>query len=53
VVLVDGIWTLANIVIVDSIQVNLVLCLTLFCGVVTVVAAQAKDGFYHDRYPMY
>ncbi len=48
VVLMDGIWMLTNIIIVDSIQVNLVLCPTLFCGVVTNVATQAKDDFYHD-----
>jgi hypothetical protein len=50
-VLVDGIWTLVNIVIADFIQINLVLCPTLFCGVVITITIQAKDGFYHNRYP--
>jgi hypothetical protein len=41
---------LVNIVIVDSIQVNLVSCPILFYGVVITIVAQAKDGFSHDRY---
>jgi hypothetical protein len=51
-VLVDGIWALVNIVIADFIQINLVSCPILFCGVVITIAIQAKDGFYHDRYPI-
>ncbi len=50
VVSMDDIWMLANIVIVDSIKVNLVSCPTLFCGVVTTIIIQAKDDFYHDWY---
>ncbi len=45
-VLVDGIQTLADIIIVDSIQAYLVLLVVLSRGVVVTIVIQAKDGLY-------
>ncbi len=48
VVLVDGVQTLANTIIANSIPINLVLLVVLSCGVVVTIALEAKDGLYHD-----
>jgi hypothetical protein len=48
---VDGIRTLANVVIIDLIRVNLVSQTTLFHGVVVTMAVQVKERLYHDYYP--
>jgi hypothetical protein len=37
---------LANVIIVDSIRVDLVLHVALFWGMAAMVAIQAKEGFY-------
>jgi hypothetical protein len=44
--LIDGVQTLANIVIVDFTWVDLILQVVFSYGVVVIVAAQAKDGLY-------
>jgi hypothetical protein len=43
---VDGIHMLANVIIVDSIHVDLVSHVTLFWGMATMVAIQANEGLY-------
>jgi hypothetical protein len=43
---VDGVHTLVEVVIIDITRVD------CFWGVVTIITALAKDGFYHDRFPM-
>lgn len=48
--LVYAIHMLANVFIVDPIWVDLVLCTTLFQRVAMMMVAQAKEGFYRDRY---
>jgi hypothetical protein len=50
---IDGIHTLANVVIVDPTTVDLVFQTASFHGVVTTMVTQAKEGFYHDRHPTY
>jgi hypothetical protein len=47
-VLVDGIQTLVDIVIVDPILANLVLWAIVFYGVFITIVVQYKDGFYRD-----
>jgi hypothetical protein len=46
--LVDGIWMLVDIIIVDPIRTNLVSQTGLFHGVMVTIATQAKDGLYGD-----
>jgi hypothetical protein len=43
---VDGIHILVNVIIFDSIHVDLVLHVALFWGMVAMVAIQAKEGLY-------
>ncbi len=45
---VDGVYTLADVVIPDPIQIDLVLWVVFSCGVTMTIVTQAKDGFYHD-----
>jgi hypothetical protein len=52
VVLVDGVQTLVNTIITNSIRIHLVLLVVLFCEVVVTIAVEARDGLYHDRYLM-
>lgn len=44
----DGFCTLVNIVIIDAIRVDLVSWVFFFHGVATIVALQAKNGFYYN-----
>jgi hypothetical protein len=48
VLFVDGIPTLANVVIIDPIQIDLVSYVVSFCKVVIIVVVQAKEGLYHN-----
>jgi hypothetical protein len=48
VLLINGVHTLVDIVIVDPIQVDLVPQVIFSCGVLTIVVIQTKDGFYWD-----
>jgi len=50
VLLVDGIRTLAIVVIVEPIQTNLVSSMALSRGVAITLAALLKEGFYCDCY---
>jgi hypothetical protein len=43
VLLVDGVYILVDVVITDP-----TLWTIFFCGVIAIIMAQAKDGFYHD-----
>jgi hypothetical protein len=52
VLLVDGVHTLANVVITYPIWIDLVSWAILSCVIVATVATQAKDGFYRDQFPM-
>jgi hypothetical protein len=45
--LVDGIHTLTNVIIVNPIRAYLVLWATLSYGVVVLMAAHVKEGLYH------
>ncbi len=47
----DGICTLANVVIIDHIQANLVSQVALSHGVAITMAVQVKERLYHDYYP--
>ncbi len=49
-VLVDGVQTLANTIIDNSIPINLVLLIVLSCEVVVTIVVEAKDDLYHDQY---
>ncbi len=49
--LIGGVRTLANVVIVNPTQVDLVSWDVISHGVATIVVLQEKDGFYHDRFP--
>ncbi len=46
--LVDGVCTLADVVIPNPTRINLVLWVVLPCGVAMTIATRAKDGLYHD-----
>lgn len=46
----DGVWMLINVIIPNLIQVDLVLCVVLFCEVSATIMAQAKHDLYYDRY---
>ncbi len=48
--LIDGVYTLVNFVIVKTTQVDLVLRAIISCGVIVIFAAQVKDDSYHDRF---
>jgi len=52
ILLIDGVRTLANTVIVDSTWIDLVLWAAFSCGVVMIVELKAKDSFYHDWFSM-
>jgi hypothetical protein len=45
----DGVCTLANVVIVDPTWVDFVSW--VFHGVLAIIMAMAKDDFYHDQFP--
>jgi hypothetical protein len=49
VLLVDGVNTLINVVIVDFIQIDLI-SQVLFHEVETTIVAQSKDGLYCNRF---
>ncbi len=53
VLLVDGIHTLAHVVIVDPTWTNLVSWVVLVRGMATTLATHVKEGLYHDCYPTY
>lgn len=46
VISMDGVLVLINVVIANLIQVDLVLCVVLFCEVGATIMAQAKDDLY-------
>ncbi len=48
---INGVCTLADVVIIDPTQVDFVSWATFFHGVVMRVAAQVKDGLYHKSVP--
>jgi len=48
---IDGICTLADVIIVDPSQAYLVSWLVISCGVAVIVTVQVKEGFYCDHYP--
>jgi hypothetical protein len=50
VISMDGVPLLINVVIANLIQLDLVLCVVLFCEVHATIAAQAKDDLYCNRY---
>ncbi len=52
VLLVDGIRILADVIIVDPTQADLVSRTTFSCGVVATMVAQVKEGLYYDHYPL-
>jgi hypothetical protein len=52
VLLIDGIHTLANVVITDPIWIDLVSLAIISCGIVATITTQVKDGFYRDKFPM-
>jgi hypothetical protein len=45
----DGVLVLINVVIANLIQLDLVLCVVLFCEVGATIVAQAKDDLYCDQ----
>jgi hypothetical protein len=51
VLLVDGIRTLVDVIIVDPTQANLVSWAALFRGVAAIVVAHVKEGLYYNCYP--
>jgi hypothetical protein len=52
VLLVDGVYTLTNVVIIDPIRVDLVPQVVISYGVVMIVVAEVKDYLYHDQFSM-
>jgi hypothetical protein len=48
--LVDGVCTLLDVVIVNPIQVDLMSWVALSRGVTMTIVAQAKNGLYNDRF---
>jgi hypothetical protein len=46
---IDGVGTLANVVIANPTQVDLVSRAVISCEVIVTVATQVKDDFYCDR----
>jgi hypothetical protein len=51
VLLVDNIYTLAFVIIVNPTWINLVTWVVFLCGVVTIMATQGKEGLYRSHYP--
>jgi hypothetical protein len=49
--LVDVVHTLANVVIIDPIQIDLVSLVVFSHGVVATIIIQGKDGLYCDWFP--
>jgi hypothetical protein len=49
--LVDGVHTLVDVIIIDPTRVDLVSWATISCEVATTVAVQVKVDFYCDRFP--
>jgi len=49
---IDGICTLADVVIVNPTRVDLVFQTASFHGMVTKMVTQAKEGFYHNYHPI-
>jgi hypothetical protein len=45
---IDGLYMLTNVVIVNSIQIDLVSRITLSHGIVVTTATQMKDGLYYN-----
>ncbi len=52
VLLVDDICTLANVIIVNPIRIDLVSWVTISCGVAMIVEVQVKEGLYCNCYIM-
>jgi hypothetical protein len=48
VLLIDGVYTLANVVIANPTQVDLVSEVVISCEVIVIVVVQVKDDFYHN-----
>jgi hypothetical protein len=48
VLLIDIVYTLVDVVIIDLIRIDLVSRAIIFNGVATIIAIQMKDGLYHD-----
>jgi hypothetical protein len=46
--LIDIVYTLVDVVIIDLIRIDLVSWAIIFNGVATIIAIQMKDGLYHD-----
>jgi hypothetical protein len=46
--LVNVVYMFANVVSTNPIEINLVLWVVHFHGVITIVVIQVKDDFYHD-----
>ncbi len=49
----DGHCTLANMVITNLTWIDMIYQVALFCGMVVTIAAQAKDGLYHNQHLIY
>ncbi len=49
---INGVYTLTNVVIANTTQVDLVLQATLSYGVDATIEAQTKEGPYHDWFPI-
>ncbi len=49
--LVNSVCTLINVVIVNSIRVDLVSHAIFSRGIVVTILTQVKDGLYHDQFP--
>jgi len=50
---INGVHTLANVVIINPTRVDLVLQATFSYGVVMTITTQVKDGFYCNRFLTY
>jgi hypothetical protein len=50
---IDGVHTLADVVIINLTQVDLVLQVDFSCGVVMTIIAQVKDGLYCNQFLTY
>ncbi len=49
---INGVYTLTNVVIATTTQLDLVLWVTLSYGVDVTIEAQTKQGFYCDWFPI-
>jgi hypothetical protein len=47
---IDGVCKLANVVIFNPTQVDLVSHVVIYCGVIVIVATQVKNEFYHNQF---